>query len=76
MATTDRSGRTQCQAEKTGNIEQTTAKANMGTRRNKKKTVQSSATCGGKRQWCLGSFEHIVPSHAWQDDVEVSVNNA
>ena len=42
----------------------------------KKKTVQSSATCGGKRQWCLGSFERIVPSHAWQNDVKATVNNA
>ena len=34
----------------------------------KRKTVQSSATCG--------SFEHVVPSHAWQNDVKSSVNNA
>ena len=51
----------------------------MGTRRNfvqKGGIVQSSATCGGQRQWCLGSFEHIVPSHTWQNDVKASVNNA
>ena len=32
----------------------------------RKVRVRSSATCGGKRQWCLGSEEPIVPSHAWQ----------
>ena len=31
--------------------------------------VQSSATCGGKRLWCLRSEEHIIPSHAWQNEV-------
>ena len=36
-------------------------------------TVRSSAMCGGKRQWCLGSEEPIVPSHAWQNDVKASV---
>ena len=42
----------------------------------KRKTAQSSATCRGKRQWRLGSFEHVVPSHACQNDVKASVNNA
>ena len=42
----------------------------------KRKTVQSSITCRSKRQWRLGSFEHVVPSHAWQNDVKASVNNA
>ena len=32
--------------------------------------------CGGKRQKCLRSLEHVVPSHAWQNDVKASVNNA
>ena len=32
-------------------------------------------TCGGKRQWCLGSEEPTVPSHAWQHDVKASVDN-
>ena len=41
-----------------------------------KQFAQSSATCGGKRQWCLGSEEPIIPSHAWQNDVKASVNNA
>ena len=41
----------------------------------RRRTVQSSATCGGKRQWCLGSFEPIVPSHAWQNDVRASLDN-
>ena len=26
-----------------------------------------------QRQWCLGSEEPIVPSHAWQNDVKASV---
>ena len=41
----------------------------------KEKTVQTSATCGGKRQWCLGSLEPIVSSYVWQHDVKASVNN-
>ena len=59
-------------AKKTGNIQKTTARANVSTRR---KTVQSSATCGGKRRWYLGRSEHIDSSCAWQDDVKASVNN-
>ena len=26
-------------------------------------------------EWCLGNEKLIVPSHAWQNDVKVSVNN-
>ena len=37
------------------------------------KTVQSSTTCGGCRQWCLKRPEHIAPLYAWQEDVEASV---
>ena len=37
--------------------------------------VQLSATCGGKRQWCLGSEEPMIPSHAWQNDVKSSMDN-
>ena len=38
--------------------------------------VRSSATCGGKRQWCLGSEEPIDPSHAWQNDVKASMDSS
>ena len=41
----------------------------------RRKTVQSSATCGDRRQWCLGSEKPIVPSHAWQNNVKASVDN-
>ena len=71
MATTDRSGRTQCQAKKTGNIKQTTAWA----RQEHEDEKRSSATCGGKKQGCLGSEEPIVPSYVWQNDVKASVDN-
>ena len=39
-----------------------------------RKTVQFSATSGGKRQWCLGGEEPIVQSYVWQNDVKASVN--
>ena len=49
-ATTDRSGRTQCQAKKTGNTKQTTAWARQEHEDEKRRrTVRSSATCGGKK---------------------------
>ena len=54
VATTDRSGRTQCQDKKTRNIKQTTAWANRSTRRKKKKIVQTTATCGDKGNGALG----------------------
>ena len=41
----------------------------------RRRTVQSPATCGGKRQLCLGSEERFVASHAWQNDVKASVDN-
>ena len=40
------------------------------------KTVQSSTTCGSKRQWCLGRVQHIALSYAWQNDVKTSVYKA
>ena len=73
VAITDRSGRTQCQAKKTGNIEKLPRRQTWA---QQGKTAEFSATFGGKRQWCLGSFEHIVPSHAWQNDIKASVNIA
>ena len=45
-------------------------------RRTKKKNSAVLQKGGGKKQWCLGKSEHIVPSHAWQNDVKASVNNA
>ena len=65
---------TQCHARKTGSVEKTTAWARQEHEK-ESQFVQSSATCGGKRQWCLGSEEPIVPSHAWQNDVKASVDN-
>ena len=41
----------------------------------KRRREVSSATCGGKKQWCLGSEEPIIPSHAWQNDVKGMVDN-
>ena len=38
-------------------------------------TVPSFASCGGKRQWCLGRSEHIVPVRLARNDVKASVNN-
>ena len=40
------------------------------------KTVPFFTTCGGKRQWCQGSPEHIAPSYPWQSDVKASVYKA
>ena len=73
VATTDRSGRTQCQAKKTGNIEQTTANANMGTR-NKKKQYSLPQRVEAKSNGASGVLRTLL--HRTQDDVEVSVNNA
>ena len=42
----------------------------------KKKTVQSSTSCGGCRQWRPGGPEHSDPRFAWQDDVNATVINA
>ena len=73
---TDRSGRTQCQAKKTGNIKQTNRVGKTEARGGKRRrTVRSSATCGGNRKWCLRSEEFIVPSHARQNDLKASVDN-
>ena len=41
-----------------------------------KKTVQSSTSCGGCRQWRPGGPEHSDPRFAWQDDVNATVINA
>ena len=60
--------------KKKGNIKQTTAWAKQEHMK-EKQLLQSSATCGGKRQWCLGSEEPKIPSHAWQNDVKASVDN-
>ena len=40
----------------------------------RKKTVQTSATCGDKGNGALG-VEPFVPSYEWQNDVKASVNN-
>ena len=32
----------------------------------RRRTVQTSVTCGDKRQWCLGSEDPFVTSHPWK----------
>ena len=48
---------------------------NKSTRSKEKKNSADLATCGDKRQWCLGSEEPFVASHAWKNDVKASVDN-
>ena len=74
VATTDRSGRTQCQAKKTGNIKQTVARARQE-HEEEKGQYGLPQRVGAKRPWCLGSEEPSVPSYAGQNDVKASVDN-
>ena len=62
-------GKDAVSGQKTGNIKQTTAWAKQE-REEEKGGGQYGLPqrVGGKRQWCLGSEEPIVPSHAWQND--------
>ena len=70
------SGRTQCQAKKTGNIKQTVARARQEHEEEKGGGQYGlPQRVGAKRPWCLGSEEPSVPSYAGQNDVKASVDN-
>ena len=49
---------------------------NRSTRRNIKKQYTLPQRAEAKGNGASGVFEHIVPSHAWQNDVTASVYNA
>ena len=67
---TDRSGRDAVSGQEDEKHQAGNRVGKTGARGGKRRrTVRSSATCGGKMQWCLGSEEPIVPPHAWQNDV-------
>ena len=59
VTTKDRSERAQCQAKKTGKIEEKVASRTKYTTE-RRKSVPSFTICGGKSQWCLQKVRTLL----------------